>query len=101
MYLIEILLPIRDNEGKHFARATYKRMREELAELFGGVTAFMRSPAKGETKKGSETVRDDIVVFEVMAETIDRKWWRRYRETLEGLFDQDEIVVRAVEIEKL
>lgn len=101
MYLIEILLPVRDNEGRPFAARTYQALRDELTELYGGVTSFTRAPAQGETKCGHEKVRDDIVVLEVMTENIDRPWWQSYRKKLEGIFDQDEIVVRATHIERL
>ena len=76
-------------------------MRDELTELYGGVTSFTRAPAQGETKCGDEKARDDIVVLEVMTENIDRPWWQSYRKKLEGIFVQDEIVVRATHIERL
>ena len=96
MHLIEILLPLCDNEGRPFGPEKYAAVRECLAARFGGLTAFTRSPAEGTTTTGDgRTVRDDIVVFEVMAETVDAAWWRDYRRTLEGDFHQDEIVVRA------
>jgi hypothetical protein len=101
MYLIEILLPLRDNEGRPFAASTYQALRDELSERYGGVTAFTRAPAEGESKAARGKVHDDIVVYEVMTEEIDRDWWKRYREALEKTFQQDEIVVRALAFEKL
>jgi hypothetical protein len=65
------------------------------------VTAFNRAPAIGESREGNRIVRDEIIVFEVMVEEVDRDWWKRYRENLEGVFDQDEIVVRAIAMEKI
>lgn len=101
MYLIEILLPVGDKEGRPFAAGLYRNLRDELTERYGGVTAFTRAPAEGETKAGSGRVHDDIVVFEVMADKIDRGWWRHYRERLERAFEQDEVVVRATVFERL
>jgi hypothetical protein len=101
MYLIEILLPLRDNEGRPFAAGTYQALCDELSERYGGVTAFTRAPAEGESKAARGKVHDDIVVYEVMTEEIDRDWWKRYREALEKTFQQDEIVVRALAFEKL
>jgi hypothetical protein len=101
MYLIEILLPVSDKEGRPFAAGLYRNLRDELTERYGGVTAFTRAPAEGETKAGSGNVHDDIVVFEVMADEIERGWWRQYRERLERAFEQDEIVVRAMVFERL
>jgi len=101
MYLIDILLPVRDNEGCPFAAKTYQSLRDERTEHYGGVTAFTRAPAEGEIKTGSGKVHDDIIVFEVMADKIDRHWWKQYRESLERAFEQDEIVVRDTAFEKL
>lgn len=102
MHLIEILLPLTDNEGKPFEADLHSRVRDELAEHFGGVTAFTRGPAEGLWKDGDRaSERDDIVIFEVMADWLDRGWWSSYRTALERRFRQDEIVVRALEVELL
>jgi len=102
MHLIEILLPLADNEGKPFEADLHRQVRDELVEHFGGVTAFDRSPAEGLWKEGDgEAGRDDIIIFEVMSDWLDRGWWRGYRTELERRFRQDEIVVRAREVELL
>ena len=102
MHLIEILLPLSDDDGKPFAAELHSAVRDELVEHFGGVTAFTRSPAEGLwMERGGEPASDDIVIFEVMADWLDRGWWRVYRSALERRFRQDEIVVRAREVELL
>ena len=102
VHLIEILLPLSDNEGKPFAAELHAQVRDELVEHFGGVTAFTRSPAEGLWTEGEgDRERDDIVIVEVMADWLDRGWWRAYRIKLEQRFRQDEIVVRAREVELL
>jgi hypothetical protein len=101
MNLIEILLPLCDNEGKRFDAALFGEVREELLAHFGGLTAFTRSPAEGVWEKASGVASDEIVIFEVMSDWIDRSWWRGYRATLEARFRQEEIVIRAREIERL
>jgi hypothetical protein len=95
MHLVEILLPLNDNSGRPFAAEKYAAIRQHLTERFGGLTTFTRSPAQGTTTGGGKTVHDDIIVFEVMTETLDVPWWRNYRRQLEREFRQDEIVVRA------
>jgi hypothetical protein len=45
--------------------------------------------------------RDDIVVVEVMARSLDRAFWANYRRELECLFQQDEIIIRAQTYEAL
>ena len=102
MHLIEILLPLADNEGKPFAADLHRQVRDELVEHFGGVTAFTRNPAEGLWKEGGgDPARDDIIIFKVMADWLDRGWWRGYRSELERRFRQDEIVIRAREVELL
>ena len=101
MHLVEILLPLNDNSGRPFAAEKYAAIRQHLTERFGGLTAFTRSPAQGTTTGGGKTVHDDIIVFEVMTETLDVPWWRNYRRQLEREFRQDEIVLRAQSYEPL
>jgi hypothetical protein len=102
MHIVELLLPLRDNEGNEFPRATLDAVRHELTERFGGVTAHLRAPAAGAWKDDDGDVdHDDVVIVEVMAEELDRAWWAGYRRALEERFRQDEIVIRATEIERL
>ncbi len=101
MHLIEILLPLSDNGGRPFAAELYGRVREELLRRFGGLTAFTRNPAEGLWEQDGERSHDDIVVFEVITDMLDRSWWGKYRAELEKLFEQDVIVVRAREVEQL
>ncbi|HEX8373823.1 MAG TPA: hypothetical protein VF606_01440, partial [Geminicoccaceae bacterium] len=46
-YLVQILLPLRDNEGWPFHEDEYLRIRRELTGRFGGLTAYTRVPAEG------------------------------------------------------
>jgi hypothetical protein len=102
MYLIQLLLPRYDAEGTPFQKAMYDEVRTNLAERFGGVTAYLRSPAVGlwEDADG-DCVRDDVLLFEVMVESIDRQHWLDYRRELERRFAQDRILVRATAVECL
>jgi hypothetical protein len=95
MHLIQILLPLYDNDGKPFGDEPFTKVRSELTDRFGGLTAFTRAPAQGLWKTEGKTTRDDIVVFEVMAKTVDASWWTHYRATLEAMFRQDTIIIRA------
>ena len=101
-YLVQILLPLYDNDGNQFGAEVFGEVRAELTEGFGGLTAHMRAPARGLWKTDDGRVsRDDIVILEVMAQDLDRSWWRAYRERLEARFRQDAIVVRAMRVEPL
>jgi hypothetical protein len=101
VHLVEILLPLNDNDGHPFAPEKFESVRETLTRAFGGLTSFTRAPAEGLNKNKGKTERDDIIVLEIMTEHLDRKWWEAYRKTLEKEFSQDEIVIRASTIERL
>jgi len=47
MHLIQLLIPIYDNEGRPFQRDKFDGVRAQLIERFGGLTAFVQSPALG------------------------------------------------------
>jgi hypothetical protein len=97
MYLVQILLPVYDNDGHAFDAREYVQLRSELAEHFGGITAYTRAPARGVWKDDAGgTARDDIVIFEVMTEDLDRAWWTDFRKDLERRFRQENVVVRAL-----
>lgn len=101
-HLVELLLPLSDGEGRRFPRALYDRTAAELTDRFGGLTAHLRAPAAGlwEARSG-ETERDEIVIYEVMVDSLDPGWWAAYRRELETRFVQDELVVRSHEIRRL
>lgn len=101
-FLVQMFLPLYDNEGHPFASGESVRVRRELTDRFGGVTAYNRAPAEGtwEDPQG-RTHRDEVVIVEVMAETLDREWWSRYGAELARRFDQKELVVRALAFEDL
>lgn len=82
--------------------AALAETREELTETFEGLTAYVRSPAKGVwTSPDGHTERDDVVMVEIVTNRFDRRWWRAYARRLAERFQQDTIHVRAVAIELL
>ena len=95
-YLIEIFLPLADKTGT-FPMERFSQVIEELKRKFGGVTVYDRSPAKGKTVTSS----DDIVIFEVMTDDLERAWWSSCRARLEAKFAQDEVLIRVASIERL
>jgi hypothetical protein len=100
-HIVQLLLPLRDQAGHAFPRSLFQSVRHELTDRFGGLTAYSRAPAEGLWEADEQLTRDDIVVYEVMVPNLDRTWWASYRSQLEREFRQDELVVRAHEIERL
>jgi hypothetical protein len=102
MHLIQLLLPLRDNDGNTFPAERFEEIRHALTARFGGVTAYTHAPARGTYATGDgQVIADDIVVFEVMCEGLDREFWSAYRATLTASFAQDDLVVRALPMERL
>ena len=102
MHLVQLLLPLNAPDGTEFPRERFAEVAAELTERHGGMTAYTRSPAEGRwNAPEAGEVHDEVVVFEVMVETLDRAAWAEYRRDLERRFDQDELVIRALAIERL
>lgn len=102
MRLNQIFLPLYDNNKQPFSQSRYDTVRNELTEAFGGVTAFVRSPAEGIWKQDDDSIhRDEVVIFEVVVDSIDHEWWTQYRQALEQRFGQEEILIISTGIEKL
>lgn len=101
MHLVQILLPIYAGDGQRIPQELFAAVRTELVDRFGGLTAYSRSPARGLWDDGKQVERDDLVVYEVMAEDLDRDWWARYGTALAERFGQQELVVRSHPIERL
>lgn len=102
MYLIQFLLPLHSNEKEPFPTGHFDNVRAELAERFGGVTAFVRTPAVGLWKESNEDVsRDEVVMFEVMCAELDKGWWLKYRLRLQQKFRQEKVLVWASRVIEL
>ena len=101
-HLVQILLPTHRGDGTPVASEEFARVRGELTERFGGVTAYSRSPAIGLWKRDDEDVeRDLVIMIEVVVDVFDRDWWAGYREQLETRFGQEEVLARAMAMERI
>jgi len=98
MYLVQLLIPIRDNEGVPYGPDVLPAISRSLAERFGGVTAYCRSPAKGEWHNSQKVEHDDVVEIEVMANRLEKAWWETFPEVS---LRQKEILIRAHVVERL
>ena len=101
MVLIQLLLPTSGAaSGEGLAQPA--ETRQELADRFNGLTAYLRSPAKGWwTAPDGHTEQDDVVMVEVVTHTFDRAWWCTYTATLAARFAQESIHLRAVPVDML
>jgi hypothetical protein len=101
MHLIQIILPLYADGGEKLDRKLFDEVKAELLRQFGGVTAFTRAPAEGLWDAQDAVHRDDVLLYEVLAESLDRDWWAVYRMRLEARFRQQEILMRALPAERL
>ena len=95
MHLVQLFLPFYDDKGATIPNKSFVAVRDVLTERYGGITTYSRAPAKGFWKDKGKVKRDDIVVFEVMTQRLDKRWWRAYRKARETRFHQKKILVRA------
>lgn len=102
-HLIQILLPTQSNGGSPIPPEQFARVRVELTEKFGGVTAYTRSPGTGLWKRDEDDTieRDQVIMVEVVVETFDREWWTAYRGQLEQRFGQEEVHARVLPMEQI
>ena len=101
MHLVQLLLPVRDNDGVLFGTHLLEDVTLTLSKRFGGITAYTRAPAEGRWEASGTTQHDDMLVVEVMASEIDKPWWTNFRHHLEQTFRQERIIIRAQAIELL
>jgi hypothetical protein len=102
--LIQLLLPTTFPTGttSQDAAKALSDTRGELTEKFEGLTAYVRSPARGTWNAPDGHVeQDDVVMVEVVTDAFDRAWWRSYATRLAARFDQESIHVRALPVEML
>lgn len=96
-YLVQMLLPVADNDGQPFALHVWEDLKTALIEQFGGVTAYTRAPAEGVwAPPNGEQRRDDIFIVEVIVDQLDVPWWHAVRRRLEAGLRQGKIVIRAL-----
>ena len=65
------------------------------------MTSFVRAPGQGLWDSGGDVERDNIAVIEVMTDEIDPPFWQAFRRKLERELAQQEIVIRAQQVNRL
>ena len=84
MYLIQLLLPLHDNEKQPFPAEQYNAVRAELAHKFGGVTAYLRAPAKGLWEAHEGINSDEVVLFEIVLSVLIKNGGTSIESTCNG-----------------
>jgi len=98
MFLIELFIPLANNEGVRFPQDAFKEFEDTLTEKFGGLTSYPRAPANGIWDDGQHSQKDELLVYEVMTNAVDMPWWEACRRNLEQRFQQEKVLIRAAEV---
>ena len=69
MYLIQILLPLYDNNKQAFDKSLFDKVRDDLKNVFGGITLYRNSPAEGAWSDETGTDYDELITAEVIADS--------------------------------
>jgi len=102
MHLIELFLPLYDAAGNSFPEKIFSNLKDELTEVFGGLTIHSKAPATGLWKpENDKTVKDKIVIYEVMCEELNEAYWKERKLQLQEDLQQDEIMIRVTPIRLL
>lgn len=100
MHLVQLFVPAASQVDVD-VEDVVARVQNEMTKRYGGATAYINSPARGLWSNGGKPEEDEIIVIEVMVDDLDRDWWDQYRRELEHLLRQDELLVRALPVERL
>lgn len=102
MQLIQIFLPIYDNNKKLFPKHFFDNVRNQLKDQFGGVSFYRNATVEGLWKdETGKTNYDELIIAEVMIKAFNKDWWQHFKQDLEKTFKQDEILIRAITFDKL
>ncbi len=99
--LVQLFLPLYDNEGIAFPEKYFLKVRKELTKVFGGTTFYFRSPVSGTWKQENKVIKDELLVAEVLANEKTSAFLYQYKARLEKRFKQDTILMRFMDIRLL
>ena len=97
--LIQVYLPLYDPSGKPLPEKLFENVKTTLTEKFGGLTMYTRAPAEGLWKETEQkTVKDEIVIYEIMCPELDEAFWKDYKAQLKKQFKQEELLISVASI---
>ena len=98
MYLLQLLLPAGQTNAD--TAVLLNQTQSELMARFGGVTAYLQTPAKGQWADATgATTEDRVFLVEVVVAEIDTEWWRSYAHCLAQRFAQDVMHIRVLHVD--
>ena len=102
MQLVQIFLPLYNNDKQEFDTSLYDDLRTLLKDQFGGATFYRNAPVEGLWRDENGTTNyDELIIVEVMLADVNKEWWQQFKQLLEQIFNQEEILMRFIAFEKL
>ena len=98
MKLVQLFIPLTAANAKQ----VLTELKEIVTQKFGGVTCYTQAPAEGIWREGgTRIVKDEVIVVEVMSANVDLHWWTELRASLEAKLEQEELLVRAFDVQRI
>jgi inorganic pyrophosphatase len=95
--LIQLFLPIENEAGKPFPDKYFSAVKQQLTSKFDGLSIYENAPVSGRWKDDkAETIKDRLLIFEVMADELEIPYWEKYKQDLQKQFKQESIVIRCL-----
>jgi hypothetical protein len=69
-----------------------------LEELLFIAILLLKVYGMDETGK---TNHDELIIVQVMTGDLDKEWWKQFKQSLEQIFRQDEMLIRSILFKKL
>jgi inorganic pyrophosphatase len=97
--LIQLFLPLKNEDGKSFPDKYFDNVKETLTQKFKGLSIYSKSPVNGRWENSKSNIEEDILlVYEIMTDRVDLSYWEKYKQLLQKQFKQDTIVIRCLDI---
>ena len=99
MHFIQLIPPVKRNNGDPIEDTVYHHNKKGSRRAFRwSYRIHAGTCGRYLANRGRPNERRRL---EVMAEALDKQWWRDFRKTLEEALCQEELVIRAQRIENL
>jgi hypothetical protein len=96
MHLIQIFLPLFDNQGNQFSADKFSEVRQSMVTRYGGVTIYKQAASGLWENESGHIDKDTLIVMEVIIKKLHKRWWKHLRQSLEKDFQQNRILIRAL-----
>ncbi|MFC3199459.1 hypothetical protein ACFOET_17690 [Parapedobacter deserti] len=99
MKLVQVFVPLVDNDGNRFPEEKFKDLQSALTEKFGGITVYRQMSIEGLWKETNKrTDKDMLAIFEVLADVVDTDYWEQLKARLATKFRQKDLLIRYWEV---